>query len=75
MCAASRADLLFALALEAGGGYETLNVGRLVAGLLALLLDLAADHVFPDVVLLAQVEKLADVVGALGPKTARLGGV
>ena len=52
-----------------------MNAGSLGVRLLALLLDLAADDELADVVFLSEVEKLADVVGALGTQTTRACGV
>lgn len=60
------------LALEADGSDEALDLGRLAAGLLAFLLggDLAADNVLADIILLGEVEELADPAGALGAQAA-----
>lgn len=63
------------LALQALGGDQALDLGGLERGLLALLLDLALDHVVADVILLGQVEQLADLAGTLGSEAARAGGV
>merc|ERR1711935_406755 len=58
-----------ALALEGDRGDQTLDLGRDQLGLLALLLDGAADDVLRDGVALLEGEQLADVVGALGTET------
>ena len=58
-----------ALALEGDRGDQTLDLGRDQLGLLALLLDGAADDVLGDGVALLEGEQLADVVGALGTET------
>ena len=54
-----------ATALAGDVGDKTLDLGRL-----GVSLNLTADHVLAHVVLLRQVEQLADVHGTLGPKTA-----
>lgn len=56
------------LALQSLRGDETLDLGSLGEGLVALG-DLAADDVLADIVLLGEAEELADVVGTLGTKT------
>jgi len=64
------------LTLEHNGGDQTLDLGRLVVvlGLAVLLLAVGLlDDVLPHVVLLGQVEELADLGGALG--TAHAGHV
>ncbi|KAI3481067.1 hypothetical protein L1887_56641 [Cichorium endivia] len=76
----SLADLeraLVTLALETRGGHETLDLGGLGVRLGTLLLrdDLAANDKLADVVLLGEVEELADVVGTLGTKALGDGGV
>jgi hypothetical protein len=59
-----------ALVLEALGSNEPLDLGGLGVRLLALTLglDLAADDVLADVVILGEAEELADLGGALGTK-------
>ena len=52
-------------------GNESLDLGALVESLVTLL-DLAADDVLSDIVLLAESEDLADVAGSLGTKSAGL---
>jgi len=52
-------------------GYESLDLGALVEGLVALL-DFAADNVLSHVVVLAESEHLADVAGSLGTESAGL---
>ena len=52
-------------------GHQTLDLGRLVA-LVAVVLELAADHELADVVLLAQTEQLADVTRTLRTQAAGL---
>ena len=68
-------SLALALALEHDRGDQALDLGRLVLRLLALLVDLATDHKLGDVVILGQVEQLADVRGALGSQATRAGHV
>ena len=65
------------LALQDNGGDQALDLGALDGRLLALLLgrDDAANDVLADVVLLAQVEELADLVGTLGSQAAGNRGV
>jgi hypothetical protein len=57
-----------ALALETLGGDETLDLGSLGVLLAGLGLDLTADNVGTDIVLLGEVEELADLGSALGGK-------
>ena len=52
-------------------GDESLDLGALVEGLVALL-DFAADNVLSHVVVLAESEHLADVAGSLGSESAGL---
>ena len=52
-------------------GYESLDLGALVEGLVALL-DFAADNVLSHVVVLAESKHLADVAGSLGTESAGL---
>jgi len=63
------------LALEGDRGDETLDVGSLLDFLAGLVLEGAGDHVLLEVVLLGEVEELADLVGALGAKALGGGGV
>ena len=60
------------LALQGQGCDQALDLGGLERRLLALLLrlDLAADDKLAHIVLLRQVEQLADLVGTLGPQAA-----
>lgn len=57
-----------ALVLETLGGNESLDLGSLGVRLLALALglDLAANDVLADIVILGEAEELADLGGALG---------
>jgi len=66
-----------ALALEDNGGDKTLDLGGLGVGLLlgVLGLDLAANDELADIIILGQVEELADVVGTLGSEALGDGGV
>ena len=65
--------LVRTLVAETQVGHQTLDLGRLVA-LVAIVLELAADHKLADVVLLAQTEQLADVARTLGTQAAGLRG-
>ena len=56
---------------EALVGDDALDLGGLVEGLVALL-DLAADNVLGDIVLLAESESLSDLASPLGTESARL---
>jgi len=61
-----------AAALKANWGDESLDLGSLAVRLsISLLgtLDLSPDHVFPDIVLLAQVEELPDLGSPLGTQS------
>ena len=53
-------------------GHESLDLGALVESLVTLL-DLAADNILSDIILLAESEHLADVAGSLGTESAGLG--
>ena len=59
------------LSSESLFGNESLDLGALVESLVTLL-DLAANNVLSDVVLLAEGEDLADVAGSLGAESAGL---
>lgn len=61
-----------ALALECDGGDQALDLGGLPLAAATFLLggNLAADDELADIVLLAQVEELADLAGTLGAETA-----
>ena len=65
------------LALDSDGGDEPLDLGGLGGALLAFLLggDLTANGDLADVVLLGEVEELAELVGPLGTKAHGLDGV
>ena len=65
--------LVGTLVAETQVGHQTLDLGRLVA-LVAVVLELAADHELADVVLLAQTEQLADVARTLRTQAAGLRG-
>ena len=58
-----------ALALQIGGGDQTLDLGGLEV-LLAVALDLTTDDELADVISLGQTEQLTDVGGTLGSQTA-----
>ena len=62
-------NLVEAAGLDARGD-DTLDLGGLEAGLLAVLLDLAADNELSDVIIAGQVEELADLASALGTQAA-----
>lgn len=64
-----------ALALEALGGNQTLDLGGLGVVLLALLGDSAADDELANVVLLVETEEATDLGGALGAETLGDNGV
>lgn len=64
-----------ALALEALGGNQALDLGGLGVVLLALLGDSAADDELADVVLLVETEEATDLGGALGAETLGDNGV
>ena len=57
------------LALKCERSHQTLNLGRLAHGLALLVGEGAGDDILAHVVFLGEVEKLANVVGALGSKT------
>lgn len=61
-----------ALALECDGGDEALDLGSLPLALAAFLLrgDLAVDDKLADIVVLGEVEELADLAGALRAEAA-----
>lgn len=63
--------LVVGLSAEALVGDDALDLGGLVEGLVALL-DLAADNVLGDIVLLAESESLSDLASPLGTESARL---
>lgn len=63
--------LVVGLSAEALVGNDALDLGGLVEGLVALL-DLAADNVLGDIVLLAESESLSDLASPLGTESARL---
>jgi len=65
------------LALKGDGGDKALDLGGLGVAVLfgGLGLDLATDDILADIVLLAQVEELADVVSTLGTKALGNNGV
>ena len=65
--------LVGTLVAETQVGHQTLDLGRLVT-LVAVVLELAADHELADVVLLAQTEQLADVARTLRTQAAGLRG-
>jgi len=67
--------LQVALVLQALRSDQTLDLGGLEDGLLAVLVDLALDDVLTNIILLAEVEQLADLGGTLGTQAARLDGV
>lgn len=57
------------LTLQGERGDESLNLGRLTNGLPGLVGEGPGNDVLEHVVLLVQVEQLANLVGALGPQT------
>lgn len=63
-----------ALVLQALGGDQSLDLGSLGVRLLALALglDLSSDDVLADIVILGEVEELADLGGALGSEALGL---
>jgi len=61
--------------LKSERGYETLDLRGLVLLLAVLGVELAANHVSGNVVVLCEVEQLADVIGALGSEATRNGAV
>jgi len=62
--------------LEHNGGDETLDLGCLEALFLSFLLwKWTLDHVLSNIILLCQVEQLADLGGSLGSQSARNGHV
>jgi hypothetical protein len=65
------------LALQDDGRNETLDLGGLALGLLSFLLggNLTTDDVLADIILLAQVKKLADLAGTLRSQTTGNSGV
>jgi len=63
------------LVLKHERGYKTLDLGGLILLLAVLGVELTADHVSADVILLVEVEKLADVVGTLRSETTGNGAV
>lgn len=58
-----------ALVAQGAVGHQALDAGRLVS-LVAVVLELAADHELAHVVLLRQTEQLADVARSLGTQAA-----
>ena len=58
-----------ALALQGQGSDKTLDLGGLTDLLALLAGELAVDDVLANIVVLGQVEKLADIVGTLGTQT------
>lgn len=66
---------LVALALKHLGGDETLDLGSLGVTLALALLNLAADDVLANIVVLCQVKELADLAGTLGSEAAWSGSV
>jgi len=61
--------LFTSFALQGKGGYESLDLGGLVAGLSLLGGKGTSDNVLADIIILREVEQFTDVVGTLGTKT------
>ena len=67
--------LLLTLALETLRCDQSLDLRGFGVWLLAFLLDLSANDEFANIILLAQVEQLSDVVGTLGTQATRASGI